>query len=68
VFLSTHLFSIVEEIATDVGVLSDGDLVAEGPPGELRSHREIDGERTLEDVFLEVTTEDEYPGDKSSPE
>ena len=68
VFLSTHLLPVVEEIATDVGILYDGDIVAEGPPGELTSDREIDGEHTLEDVFLEVTTEDEYPGDESMPD
>jgi ABC-type multidrug transport system ATPase subunit len=62
VFLSTHLLPIVEEIATKVGSLSDGDLVADGPPGEFRDHREIDGERTPKDVFLEATTEDEYLG------
>lgn len=67
VFLSTHLLPVVEEIATDVGILYDGDIVAEGPPGELTGHREIDGERTLEDVFLKVTTEDEYSRDESMP-
>jgi ABC-2 type transport system ATP-binding protein len=68
VFLSTHILPVVEEIATDVGILYDGDLVAEGPPGELTGHREIGGERTLEDVFLEVTTEEEYRSDESTPE
>jgi len=65
VFLSTHLLPVVEEIATNVGILSDGDLVADGPPGELTAYGEIDGERTLEEVFLEVTTEDEHPADES---
>ncbi|WP_436930771.1 ABC transporter ATP-binding protein [Halosimplex halobium] len=68
VFLSTHLLPVVEEIATDVGILYDGDIVADGPPGELTGDREIDGEHTLEDVFLEVTTEDEYPEDESMPD
>jgi ABC-2 type transport system ATP-binding protein len=64
VFLSTHILPVVEEIATSVGILYDGDLVAEGHPNDLTSHREIDEEQTLEDVFLEVTTEDEYHADK----
>jgi ABC-2 type transport system ATP-binding protein len=64
VFLSTHILPVVEEIATSVGILYDGDLVAEGHPNDLTSHREIDQEQTLEDVFLEVTTEDEYHADK----
>jgi ABC-type multidrug transport system ATPase subunit len=62
VFLSTHILPIVDEIATKVGSLSGGDLVADGPPGDFRDHREIDGERTLKRVLLEVTTEDEYLG------
>ncbi|QLH81175.1 ABC transporter ATP-binding protein [Halosimplex pelagicum] len=65
VFLSTHILPLVEEIATTVGILYDGDLVADGEPGELANHREIDEGRTLEDVFLEVTTEDEYRADES---
>jgi ABC-2 type transport system ATP-binding protein len=48
VFLSTHLLPVIEEIATSVGILSDGDLVADGPPGELTGDSEIDGEHTLE--------------------
>jgi len=68
VFLSTHILPVVEEIATDVGILYDGDIVADGPPDELTGDREIDGEHTLEDVFLEVTTEDEYPEDEPMPD
>ncbi|WP_436911224.1 ABC transporter ATP-binding protein [Halosimplex marinum] len=56
VFLSTHILPVVEEIATAVGILYDGDLVAEGPPSELTGDREIGEERTLEDVFLELTS------------
>jgi ABC-2 type transport system ATP-binding protein len=66
VFLSTHILPVVEEIATSVGILYDGELVAEGHPSELTSQREIDEERTLEDVFLEVTTEDQYRGNEST--
>jgi ABC-2 type transport system ATP-binding protein len=58
VFLSTHILPVVEEIATSVGILYDGDLVAEGHPSELTSRKAIEEEQTLEDVFLEVTTED----------
>ncbi|MFC6727296.1 ABC transporter ATP-binding protein [Natronoarchaeum mannanilyticum] len=68
VFLSTHILPVVEEIATSVGILYDGDLVAEGHPSELTSRKAIDKEQTLEDVFLEVTTEDEYRTDESATE
>ena len=59
VFLSTHILSVVEELADTVGVLFDGELVAEGPPAELVAQVDADSEdhgSTLEDVFLAVTT------------
>lgn len=56
VFLSTHILPVVEEIATDVGILYDGELVAEGSPDELKERMKTDTESSLEDVFLEVTT------------
>ena len=55
VFLSTHILPVVEELADTVGVLYDGELVAEGSPAELTEGVETGS--TLEDVFLEVTSE-----------
>ncbi|WP_336036366.1 ABC transporter ATP-binding protein [Halobacterium yunchengense] len=55
VFLSTHILPVVDELADTVGVLSDGRLVTEGAPDRLKSRAESGDERTLEDVFLEVT-------------
>lgn len=60
VFLSTHILPVVEELATEVGILYDGELVAEGPPDVLKERMETGGESTLEDVFLKVTTDDTY--------
>ncbi|MBX0286383.1 ABC transporter ATP-binding protein [Haloarcula salinisoli] len=56
VFLSTHILPVVEELADTVGVLYDGELVAEGAPAELTNRAETG--TTLEDVFLDVTSED----------
>jgi ABC-2 type transport system ATP-binding protein len=56
VFLSTHILPVVEELADTVGVLSDGELVAEGSPAELTDG--VEAGSTLEDVFLDVTSED----------
>jgi ABC-2 type transport system ATP-binding protein len=58
VFLSTHILPVVEEHADTVGVLYDGRLVAEGAPDDLTRQAEAETDRTLEDVFLEVTSED----------
>jgi ABC-2 type transport system ATP-binding protein len=62
VFLSTHILPVVDELADTVGVLFDGDLVAQGAPADLKQRVEVGGERTLEDVFLEVTSEEDLPG------
>ncbi|MFC6975439.1 ABC transporter ATP-binding protein [Halomicroarcula sp. GCM10025709] len=55
VFLSTHILPVVEELADTVGVLADGDLVAEGAPAELTDS--VESGSTLEDVFLDVTSD-----------
>ena len=55
VFLSTHILPVVDELADTVGVLFDGRLVAEGAPEDLKRRAEAGEERTLEDIFLEVT-------------
>jgi len=58
VFLSTHILPVVEELATEIGILYNGELVAEGPPDTLKERMETDAGGTLEDVFLEVTTDE----------
>lgn len=58
IFLSTHILPVVEELASEIGILYDGELVAEGQPDVLKERMETKAERTLEDVFLEVTTDD----------
>ncbi|WP_323674684.1 ABC transporter ATP-binding protein [Halorubellus sp. PRR65] len=58
VFLSTHVLSVVDELADEVGVLFEGELVAEGSRASLKS-RAAGGERTLESAFMDVTTPDD---------
>ncbi|SIR87490.1 ABC-2 type transport system ATP-binding protein [Haladaptatus litoreus] len=57
VFLSTHILSVVDELADTIGILHEGRLVAEGSPADLKRRAETGEERTLEQVFLEVTTD-----------
>ena len=59
VFLSTHILPVVDELADTVGVLFDGGIVAEGAPDDLKQRAETGDERSLEDVFLEVTDEED---------
>jgi ABC-2 type transport system ATP-binding protein len=57
VFLSTHILSVVDELADSVGVLHRGRLVAEGDPDRLKHRAESGEEQSLEDVFLSVTAD-----------
>jgi ABC-2 type transport system ATP-binding protein len=57
VFLSTHILSVVDELADTVGVLNRGRLVAEGSPTELKRRAERGESGSLEDVFLSVTAD-----------
>ena len=59
VFLSTHILSVVDELADTIGVLHEGRLVAEGSPADLKRRAETGEERTLEQAFLEVTADHE---------
>jgi ABC-2 type transport system ATP-binding protein len=70
VFLSTHVLPVVDEHADTVGVLADGELVAEGPPADLKRRAEGGGggDRTLEEVFLTVTAEDPAAAEGATPE
>jgi ABC-2 type transport system ATP-binding protein len=58
VFLSTHILPVVEEVADTVGILYDGELVAEDTPEQLTRRAETGETRTLEDAFLELTSTD----------
>lgn len=58
VFLSSHILPVVEELADTVGVLYRGELVAEDAPARLVERTE-DGTGTLEEAFLEITTDRE---------
>jgi len=58
VFLSTHILPVVDEVADTVGILYDGQLVAEGTPETLTQRAETGDTQTLEDVFLELTSTD----------
>ncbi|MCD2200977.1 ABC transporter ATP-binding protein [Halobacterium sp. KA-4] len=58
VFLSTHILPVVEEVADTVGVLYEGQLVAEGTPTELTHRAETGGNQTLEEAFLNLTSDE----------
>jgi ABC-2 type transport system ATP-binding protein len=58
VFLSTHLLSVADELADVVGVIHEGDLVAQGEPTALKDRMETTSAVDLETVFLELTAQE----------
>ncbi len=55
IFMSTHTLSLAEEIADRIGVIDQGQLRFLGTVEELK-HESDDGNRSLEGVFLKLTT------------
>ncbi len=59
VFFSTHVLEVAEKLCTRIGIIAEGSLRAQGTLEELRS-----GEvgASLEDLFLELTEDEESDG------
>lgn len=55
VLLVTHTLSVAQDIATHIGVLRQGELVASGTLAELRDRAKVSGEAPLEDVYRALT-------------
>lgn len=54
IFLSTHSLEVAQEICDRVGILKEGDLIAEGSFEALQERTD----ETLEEVFLRLTQEE----------
>ncbi|MFB9992799.1 ABC transporter ATP-binding protein [Deinococcus oregonensis] len=52
VVLTTHILEVAERLADRIGIIAQGELVAEGTPTELLART---GTATLEDAFLSLT-------------
>jgi len=66
IFLSTHILEIAERMCDRIGIIDQGRLIAVGTMDELRTtgeglndHR-INGNTSLEDIFLQLTGGAEY--------
>ena len=53
IFLTTHTMSVAEAVCDRIGILHRGRIIATGTTSELKS------DRALEDVFLELTYEND---------
>jgi ABC-2 type transport system ATP-binding protein len=54
VILTTHILDVAERLATRIGIISNGVLLAEGDLAALRVHAGMEA-GSLEDVFLRLT-------------
>ncbi len=60
VIMTTHILEVAERMADRIGVIAKGRLVAEGTLEDLRLSSGARG-TNLEDIFLEIVSEDERP-------
>lgn len=55
IFLSTHLLNVAHELADRVGIINHGRLLALGTVDEIGAGVENGADRSLEELFLEIT-------------
>jgi len=54
IFFTTHILEIAEKMCDRIGIIDHGRILAEGNLEELRSLSKL-GNKSLEDIFLELT-------------
>jgi ABC-2 type transport system ATP-binding protein len=54
VMLSTHILEIAERMCDRIGIINQGQLIAQGSMDELRALDKT-GQTSLEDIFLDLT-------------
>lgn len=60
IVMTTHILEVAERMAERIGILHQGQLIAEGTLAELQTRAGQQG-KTLEDVFLSLVTHDLPP-------
>ena len=61
IFLSTHIIAIAEQICDEIAIINKGSVVAFGTNEDLR-HYATSSDKTLEDIFIHLTSDYEIPG------
>ena len=73
IFFSSHILEVVERLCTQVAVIADGKLVAQGTVAELRLRAEMEDESSLEEgssleeIFLQAVGASGTSDDDDSP-
>ena len=57
-FFTSHVLDVVERLCDEVAVIDRGRIVAQGTLDEIRAHREVGRDASLEDVFLKLVAAD----------
>jgi ABC-2 type transport system ATP-binding protein len=65
VFMSTHTLGVAQAVADRIAIINHGKLVADGALDDLRGRGTAD--RSLEDIFLELTSGQEDPQKETIP-
>jgi ABC-2 type transport system ATP-binding protein len=55
ILLSTHIIAIAEETCNKIAIMDRGSIIAQGTPEDLR-HYASSSDKTLEDIFIRLTT------------
>jgi ABC-2 type transport system ATP-binding protein len=55
VFLSSHLLNEVSNLCSRIGIINNGKLIADGTVDELRQKTKLEKDKTLTDIFLNLT-------------
>ncbi len=61
IVLSTHIIAIAEQICDRIAIVNKGSVIAQGTNEDLR-HYAQSADKTLEDIFLRLTSDYEIPG------
>jgi ABC-2 type transport system ATP-binding protein len=61
IILSTHIIAIAEQICDKIAIINRGVVVAQGANEDLK-HYAQSSDKTLEDIFLRLTSDYEGPG------
>ncbi|WP_292588648.1 ABC transporter ATP-binding protein [Mesotoga sp. UBA5557] len=59
IFMTTHVLEIAEKMCDRIGIINKGKLISEGTMDELRRRAGADNKETLENLFLQLTGENE---------